>query len=311
MIDAFLAAHGYAAARAEPLPADASFRRYTRLIGGPAPALLMHAPPPEDIRPFSAIARHLAAAGLPAPDILAEDAVSGLLLVEDFGRLTMADLLDAGAAPDALYRSAARTLAALHAVPPMPGLPGWGVAEMQRATAATLLDWWWPAAMGAPPAPDIRIGLDAALAAMLAPFAATGLVHRDYFPANLMPLEGRMGLLDFQDSAVGNPIYDLVSLVEDARRDVPDALRHATIEQYREVTGAADLDAAIAVHAAQRHLRVAALWVRLDRRDGRPRYLQHGPRCWALLARALRHPATSPLRDFLDRHVPAARRANP
>ena len=311
MTAAFLATHGFGGARAEPLPADASFRRYTRLIGGPAAALLMHAPPPEDIRPFSAIARHLAAHGLPAPRILGEDAAAGLLLVEDFGAFTMADLLDAGAAPQPLYAAAARTLAALHAAPPMPGLPTWGVAEMQRATAATFFDWWWPAAMGAPPAPDIRAGLDAALAAMLAPFAGRGFVHRDFFPANLMPLDGRMGLLDFQDAGIGNPIYDLVSLVEDARRDVPPALRDATIRQYREATGARELDPAMAVHAAQRHLRVAALWVRLDRRDGRPRYLEHGPRCWALLARALAHPATAPLRDFLDLHVPLARRMNP
>lgn len=307
----FLAQHGFGAAREQPLPADASFRRYSRLVGGRSPALLMHAPPPEDVRPFSAIARHLSAAGLPAPAILAEDAAAGLLLVEDFGPLTMAEMLDAGAAPGPLYQAAAETLAALHAVPPMPGLPEWGVAEMQRATAATFLDWWWPAAMGTPPGPEIRAGLDAALAAMLAPFAGHGFVHRDFFPANLMPLEGRMGLLDFQDAAIGNPIYDLVSLVEDARRDVPPALREATIRHYARATRAGDLDAAIAVHAAQRHLRVAALWVRLHRRDGRPRYLEHGPRCWALLARALQHPACAPLRSFLDAHVPPARRGNP
>ena len=311
MSEAFLAAHGFGAATAQVMPADASFRRYTRLVGGPMPALLMHAPPPEDVRPFSAIARHLIAHGQPAPRILAEDAPAGLLLVEDFGALTMADLLDAGAAPGPLYQAAAATLAALHAVPPMAGLPGWGVAEMQRATAATFLDWWWPAAMGAPPAPAIRAGLDEAVATMLAPFASRGFVHRDFFPANLMPLGDRMGLLDFQDAAIGNPLYDLVSLVEDARRDVPEALRDATVAQYAAASGAREIGPAMAVHAAQRHLRVAALWVRLDRRDGRPRYLEHGPRCWALLARALRHPATAPLRDFLDIHVPPARRANP
>jgi len=308
---AFLAAHGFADARAEPLPADASLRRYTRLHGGPEPALLMHAPPPEDVRPFIAIARHLAAHGLPAPRILAEDAAAGLLIVQDFGPRTMAGLLDAGAAPEPLYLAAAETLAALHAAPPMAGLPRWGVAEMQRATAATFLDWWWPAAMGAVAGDEVRVGLDAALAVMLAPFQADGFVHRDYFPANLMPLGQGMGLLDFQDGALGHPAYDLVSLVEDARRDVPPAIRDAAIARYQSRSGARDLAAAMAVHAAQRHLRVAALWVRLDRRDGRQHYLAHGPRCWALLARALEHPATAPLRDFLAAHLPDAKRGNP
>lgn len=308
---AFLAAHGFGAAVLHPLPGDAGFRRYARLVGGPRPALLMDAPPPEDVRPYLAIGAHLRAIGLSAPEVVAADPGQGLLIVEDLGAATHADLLDAGADPAPLYAEAAEALAALHAAPPPPGLPAWDAAAMARATAATFLDWWWPAAFGTPPADTLRTELAAALHAMLAPFAARGFVHRDFFPANLMPLEGRMGLLDFQDAAIGNPIYDLVSLVEDARRDVPPALREATIRHYARATGAGDHDAAIAVHAAQRHLRVAALWVRLHRRDGRPRYLEHGPRCWALLARALQHPACAPLRRFLDAHVPPARRGNP
>ncbi len=311
MIPGFLALHGFGAARAEALPADASFRRYTRLHDGPEPALLMHAPPPEDVRPFSAIARHLTAVGVVVPRILAEDAEAGLLIVQDLGPRTMAEALDAGAAAEPLYLAAAEALAALHMAPVMPGLPRWGITEMQRATAATFLDWWWPAVLGGPADGGQRAGLDAALAAMLEPFAGNAFVHRDYFPANLMPLPGGMGLLDFQDGALGHPAYDLVSLVEDARRDVAPAVRLAAVARYQALTGARDLEAAMAVHAAQRHLRVAALWVRLARRDGRTHYLAHGPRCWALLERALQHPATAPLRDYLDAHVPAALRANP
>lgn len=307
----FLARHGFGAARAEALPADASFRRYTRLHGGPEPALLMHAPPPEDVRPFSAIARHLGAAGIAVPRILGEDAQAGLLIVQDLGPRTMAEALDAGLPAEPLYLAAAEALAALHAAPVLPGLPRWGVAEMQRATAATFLDWWWPAAMGGPADDALRAGLDGALAAMLAPFAAAGFVHRDFFPANLMPMAGGMGLLDFQDGALGHPAYDLVSLVEDARRDVAPGVRAAAIARYQALSGLRGLEAAMAVHAAQRHLRVAALWVRLARRDGRPHYLAHGPRCWALLGRALEHPATAPLRGFLDAHVPLLLRGNP
>ena len=116
---------------------------------------------------------------------------------------------------------------------------------------------------------------------------------------------------DIQDAAIGHPAYDLVSLVEDARRDIAPAVRDAAIARYAAATGARDLAAAMAVHAAQRHLRVAALWVRLARRDHKPHYLAHGPRCWALLDRALAHPATAPLGAFMDRHIPRERRANP
>ncbi len=317
---AFLTAHGFGAARVDWLPGDASHRRYARLRGGPRPALLMDAPPPEDVRPFVAVARHIAGIGLSAPEIIAADEAAGLLLIEDFGDDTHAALLDGGADALPCYLEAAEALAALHAAPPPAALPAWGPAEMARATAATFLDWWWPAAMGRAADGETRAHLDAAIHAMVAPFATEGcFVHRDFFPANLMRLADRAGpcrtgLLDFQDAARGSPAYDLVSLVEDARRDVAPAVRDAAIARYLEARGGVDRDrfrAAMAACAAQRHLRVAALWVRLARRDGKPGYLVHGPRCWRLLDTALHHPATRPLRDFLDARIPGTLRRNP
>lgn len=309
----FLTAHGFEAARQEPMLADAS-KRYTRLTGGPRKALLMQTPDADYLAAFLRVARHLAAIGVPAPAVIAVEAAENLALVEDLGAASMAEALDAGADPLPLYLDAARSMARLHAAPPPGGLPAWDATTMSDKAAATFLDWWWPAIFGAPPSDAVRAELDAALRAMLAPFAAGGIVHRDFFPANLIPTSQGMALIDFQDAAVGHSVYDLVSLVEDARRDVAPELREAVIREYltlRPELAAADLRAAMAVHAAQRHLRVAALWVRLDRRDGKPHYLAHGPRCWALLDRALAHEAAAPLARFLDTHVPPDRRGNP
>ncbi|MCZ8277689.1 MAG: phosphotransferase [Acetobacteraceae bacterium] len=320
MTMAFLKNAGFAMARLDPLPSDASARRYTRLLGGPRPALLMEAPPPENTRPFIAIAAHILGVGLSAPEIIAADPEAGLVLLEDFGDATHAALLDAGAPAPALYAEAAETLAALHEAPPPAGLPAWDAAAMARATAATFLDWWWPAMMGSAPDDALRNGLDGAIRAMLAPFADTqGFVHRDYFPANLMRLDARTGarrtgLLDFQDAGLGHPAYDLVSLVQDARRDVAPEARDAAIESYfaaRPSVARDDFTAAMAASAAQRHLRVAALWVRLSRRDNKHHYLVHGPRCWRLLAEALDHPATAPLSLWLDAVLPRHLRRNP
>jgi hypothetical protein len=317
---AFLTEHGFVQAERQPLPADASFRRYTRLVGGPRPALLMEAPPPqEDLGPYLHIAAHLGAAGLSAPEVLAADPHQGFGLIEDFGTETVAQRLDAGEDPAPHYLAATAALARLHAVPPPEGLPAWDAVRMADTAAATFLEWWWPEALGAAPSEAIGVQFGEAIHAMLAPFAAAGFVHRDYFPANLMPLPDRaspadVGLLDFQDAALGHPAYDLVSLVEDARRDVDPALREACIAHYlalRPDLDASEFRAAMAAHAAQRHLRVACLWVRLARRDGKRHYLRHGPRCWALLGQALAHPAAAPLADFLDTHVPPALRRNP
>ncbi len=320
-IAAFLAAAGLAAARAAPLAEDASFRRYLRLSGGPRPAVLMDAPPErEDVRPFLGIAGHLARLGLSAPAVLAADAEAGLVLIEDFGDGLYAAVLDEANATE-LYDAAIDALAVLHEAAPPSGLPRWDGAAMSVAAAATFLDWWWPEALGGAPSTEIRAGFDAALASMLAPLAAgpAGFVHRDFFAGNLFWLPeregvGRVGLIDFQDAALGHPAYDLVSLVEDARRDQPEGLVERAIARYlarRPGLDAAAFRAACGICAAQRHLRVAGLWVRLARRDGKPAYLAHGPRTWRRLERALARPEAAPLADFLDRFVPPAQRGNP
>lgn len=320
--DDFLARHGFAAAARHPLPGDASFRRYVRLAGGPAPALLMLCPPgKEAIAPFTRVARHLAALGLSAPAIIAEDDAAGLALVEDLGEDTFTRLLAAGEDETALTLLAVDALAVLHRAPPPSWAPTWGAEEMARAAAATLLEWWWPARFGAPPSPTVAEEFLAAARATIAPFAADApvLVLRDFHVDNLLRLSGRAGaaacgLLDFQDAAIGHPAYDLASLIEDARRDVPPAVRESARARYIATAGVADaqrFEAALAAHAALRHARVAALWTRLARRDGKPGYVIHAPRTWALLAAALAHPAAAPLAAWFATHVPPALRHAP
>jgi len=304
VVSALLDRTGFAGARQEALPGDAS-KRYARLLGGPVPALLMRTPTPDYLHAFCRVAAHLRAHGIPCPAVLGQEGAEAV--VEEIGQGTMAVALDGGADPVPLYAAAARLLARVHAAPPPPGLPAWDGPVMTEAAAATFLGWWWPAAFGAPPSDAVQAGFRAALLDTLAPFAARGFVHRDWFPANLLLHGDALAVIDFQDAALGNGLYDLVSLVEDARRDVADAARAAALAAY----GAKADPAAMAALAAQRHLRVAGLWVRLARRDGKGGYLQHGPRVWAQLDRALRHPACAPLARFMDAHVPAALRGNP
>ena len=318
-IAAFLTDHGYGAAHSAPLAQDASFRRYLRLTGGPRPAVLMDAPPPEDTRPFLRLAAHLAGIGLSVPDIVAADESAGLLLEEDLGDalLSAVDSLP----PELLFDAAVDALVAMQRAAPPAGLPAWDAAAMAQAALGPLLDWWWPAAFGAAPPDAARADFATALDAMLAPLdnGPRCLVHRDWFAGNLIWLPDRdgprrIGILDFQSAALGHPAYDLVSLLQDARRDIPASIAQHGMDRY--LAARPDLDptafrSAFAACAAQRHLRVACQWVRLARRDGRPQYLVHGPHTWRLLESALRHPAAAPLAAALDRWVPPLMRANP
>jgi hypothetical protein len=316
----FLARNGYEPADAEPLAQDASFRRYLR-IRGPRPAVLMDAPPPEDVRPFLRIAAHLHSLGLSAPAVIDTDETNGLVLEEDLGDDLLSVLLDRGHDPDPLLDAAVDALIVLQRAAPPAALPAWDAPAMAAAALGTLFDWWWPARFNDPPPPAARKEIAGALADMLEPVAAgpVCLVHRDWFAGNLLWLPQRSGplragIIDFQGAALGHPAYDLVSLLQDARRDIPPVSRQRALDRYLEARPELDANAfrvAYAACAAQRHLRVACQWVRLALRDARPQYLAYGPRTWRLLEDALRQPAAEPLARALNHWIPAAMRGNP
>ncbi|HXP03689.1 MAG TPA: phosphotransferase [Stellaceae bacterium] len=321
-ISGFLASAGWRGVAPAPLAADASFRRYFRLSNNGRRAVLMDAPPPhEDVRPYVHVAGLLRGHGLSAPEIYAEDRNQGLLLIEDFGDDTYTRLLADGGDETALYSLAIDTLVALQcAVTAPPDLPPYD--EVALIAEATLLtDWYAPAVLGAPLPPEAREEYLALWHAVLPLAALPGptLVLRDYHVDNLMLLPGRdgvrgCGLLDFQDALRGPASYDLVSLLEDARRDVPPALREAMTERYLaalpEIDGSAFRRSA-AILAAQRNAKIIGIFTRLWRRDGKPQYLGHIPRVWRLLEGDLQEPALRGIARWLDRHLPSSLRRAP
>lgn len=324
VIDRFLSEHGWADAARQPLAGDASFRRYVRLRGKGGRAMLMDAPPPqEDVRPFLRVARLLHRLGLSAPGILAADEAAGLLLLEDMGDETYTRVLAAGGDEAALYALATDVLIDLHRRFEMPMAAGVPPYDDDRllTEAALLVDWYLPAVRGARAAARLRAEY---LALWRETFAAARtvadtLVLRDYHVDNLMLVGGRAGvaacgLLDFQDAVTGPASYDLVSLLEDARRDVPADLASRMIARYLDAFPALDRDAfraSYAVMGAQRSAKIVGIFTRLDRRDGKPVYLKHIPRVWQWLEGDLRHPALAGLRAWFDRELPVGTRVAP
>jgi len=320
----FLAANGWAGIAPTMLAGDASFRRYYRLLDASRSVVLMDAPPPqEDVRPYVEVAEILRYLGLSAPEIYAQDGDRGFLLIEDFGDDTYTRLLTAGAEEGALYALAIDTLVALQravAADGLPDLPAYDEAPL-LAEAALLADWYAPAVLGAPLSAAARAEYLALWREILSEAALPGptLVLRDYHVDNLMLLRGRSGirscgLLDFQDAVCGPAAYDLVSLLEDARRNVPPAVRAAMTERY--LAGFPGIDRAIfdrsaAILAAQRNCKILGIFTRLWRRDGKPGYLRHIPRVWRLIEEDLRAPALAPIAAWLDRYLPRSIRRIP
>ncbi len=307
---AFLMRAGWHDATISPVAGDASFRRYFRITCKDGrKAILMHAPPPEeDTKPFLSVTNYLRQNNFRAPEIFAADTVTGLLLLEDFGDVQMREFVDQHPEKqEGIYLQAVDTLVALGDAPVADVAP-YDEGVYLRETGL-LAEWYLPAM-----AIDLdRDAYDQLWASALAPlFAAPRTtVLRDYHAENIMLLDdGGQGLIDYQDALIGHPAYDLVSILQDARRDVPRQLETAMLEHYRRLTKPDyDLDLHYALLGAQRNTKIIGIFTRLWKRDGKARYLDFLPRMWGLLERDLSHPGLGPLKHWFDTHVPTETRA--
>lgn len=333
-----------AGASRDHMQGDASTRAYERLRHGGYSYIFMNSPrrpdgPPvrdgkpysaiahlaEDVTPFVAMSHALRMRGFSAPAVIAADRAAGLLIIEDLG--TQGVVTGSPAAPIAeRYGLAADVLAALHAeqlpqrVPVEPGIdydiPAYDLDALM-IEVELLLDWYLPM-RGAPLSVTRRRDYLSMWRDVLTPVTqeAATWVLRDYHSPNLLWLperEGlaRVGLLDFQDTVMGSPAYDVASLLQDARVDVPASMETSLLARYTTARAAQqpDFDAAAfaqnyAVLSAQRASKILGIFARLDRRDGKPQYLRHIPRVWTYLQRSLDHPTLTPLKIWYAANVP-------
>ncbi|KUJ78030.1 aminoglycoside phosphotransferase [Ruegeria marisrubri] len=315
LAEALIARTPWANATRAPLAGDASNRRYERLTDPETgrTAVLMDAPPEkgEDVRPFVRIANHLRSIGLSAPEIYAEDAEHGFLLLEDLGDDLFARLLEKHPEMErTLYEAATDVLVTLFEAPTIP-LDSYGPALMTELAALAFTKY----ASGITGEPDDgrrerfeRRFEDILHREVQGPKV---LIQRDYHAENLIWLpdrEGvkRVGLLDFQCAMLGHPAYDLVSLLQDVRRTVPAGIEMTMVNRYIKATGIDDhgFRTAYAVLGAQRNLRILGVFARLATEYGKPRYVDMIPATWAHLMRDLDHPALASVADMLREALP-------
>lgn len=334
------------------LQGDASTRAYARISAG-ASSVLMDAPrmpdgPPvanglpysriahlaEDVRPFVAIDRALAAVGVTVPTIRAADLDAGLLLLEDLGDFTFGRALEAGVPQERMWHAAVDLLIKLRRSPlpaalPLPDGTAYRLPRFDRAALEIevnlILDWYWPEVKGAPASDAIRAEFRALWSPVLDRLLAEppGLFLRDFHSPNLFWLPERapgaqVGVIDFQDALAEPWALDLVSLLQDARIDVPAALEAAEraryVEEVTRLEPGFDHERFLATYAAfgaQRNTRLIGLWVRLLRRDGKPGYLRHMSRTWDYLGRNLAYPDLARLAAWYEQHFPAEVRQRP
>lgn len=306
-LTAFLERNGLEGASRYPLAGDASARRYERIVGSEKSLILMDAPPPENVTSFVVIARELTRRGYSAPEILAEDVDRGFLLLEDLGDDLFARLFESGTAETPLYRLAVDFLIDLAKTSPPSFLPAFS-DDYVRAQNEMFLDFYVTDKLGEPLSgeprefyqdiwenllPRMRIGPEV-------------MLLRDFHSENLLYLKGReglksLGLLDFQDALRGPAAYDLVSLLQDARRDVDETMAAEMVYHYLDETGLdeADFRESFAILGTHRALRIMGIFSRLAQVEGKRRYLEMIPRMQQHLAGNLAHPVLTGLRNWL------------
>jgi aminoglycoside/choline kinase family phosphotransferase/tRNA A37 threonylcarbamoyladenosine biosynthesis protein TsaE len=340
----FLTETGFADAKRVRMAGDASTRSYARLIRDDGVVILMNSPRrpdgpavygdksysaavhlAEDVKPFVAIANGLRERGFSAPFIRHADLEAGFLITEDFGSEGFIE----GDPPQPIaerYETAVDVLAALHrktlpeVLPLAPqinyAIPTFDIDAL-LVEVGLMLEWYLPD-RGTEPTNNMRAEFVMLWRDLLGKLAAVDKtwVMRDFHSPNLIWLGERsgiskVGIIDFQDAVLGPAAYDLVSLLQDARIDVPEQLELALLMRYIKTMHAADdsFDPAgfaeiYAIMSAQRNTRLLGTFARLNRRDGKPQYLRHQPRIWTYLTRSLAHPVLSGLREWYSANVP-------
>jgi aminoglycoside/choline kinase family phosphotransferase len=308
----FLRAAGWQTAQTTALAGDASTRHYSRLHGGRGTAILMQAGPEGRVgtEAFVAMANWLRHNGLSAPEVLAARPEQGLLLLEDLGDDLLLRLVRGQPSlATQLYSAAVDVLRAIGDCAAPPGLIRFDGPKLGELI--TLLPDWYLPGIDAPPVDTAPLH-DAMSAAYqrLAGSDVMVVALRDYHAENLIWLSdrsgpARVGLLDFQDAVLAHPAYDLVSLLQDARNDVPPEVEHAMIARFLGNRAEGDRFRAIyALLGAQRSLRIFGIFVRLCLHFGKPAYLAHIPRLWRYITRDLAHPDLRELRDITLAAVP-------
>ena len=312
-MDRFLSEHGYSAATRSMLAGDASFRRYERVHIEGEVLVLMDAPPPwENISPFIAVTKQLHQMGVSAPEILAADENEGFLLLEDLGDALFTRVLKEQPAKEKEFYLAAID-ALLHIQKTKhPTLPLYDNAVYLRELGL-FAEWFLPQIHGVERAPALR---EEWLSLWIPILMSSGLqqsvlVHRDYHADNLVWLADRLGvqrvgMLDYQDALLGDAAYDLVSLLEDARRDVDPSVVDACYGRFVNHSGedAKSFATRYAVLGAQRNAKIIGIFTRLCVRDGKPQYLDYLPRVWGHFLRDIEHPALESVKRFMEAHVP-------
>jgi aminoglycoside/choline kinase family phosphotransferase len=311
----FIRASGWENAARLLVAGDASNRRYERLTKPSGETLiLMDAPPEkgEDVKPFISIALHLRSIGLSAPAIMHRDDTRGFLLIEDLGD----DLFKQVIARDPslelpLYEASVDVLTTLHAAP-MPPLDPYDTATM-TTFAARAYEWYLFGLTGTRNTPEQAV-FEQIMADLLAPLEKIQpvLIQRDYHAENLLWLPkrdgpARVGLLDFQDAMSGHPAYDLVSILQDARRDVPPRIETEMISRYliQNPQDKTEFLAAYAILGVQRNMRIIGAFARLCIDLGKPSYVDLIPRVWEFVERNLAHPALAPIAQHIRSTIPA------
>jgi len=134
-------------------------------------------------------------------------------------------------------------------------------------------------------------------------------VHRDFHASNFMINKNKLGIIDSQDAAIGNPLYDVASVIDDVRIKLPNKLQNQLLDFYHKNSKLKNdliqkLKNDFDILSVQRNLKILGIFVRLYKRDNKDNYLKFLPYTWALIEKRLTNPALKNLKISLHKQLP-------
>ena len=326
----FLKTHGYHINDIQALKGDASRRCFYRHYKNNKSVIIIDADPSlgEEPNAYAAVTYMLQKNKFSVPEIYASDIQNGFFIIEDFGDNLYAHIITKDASKaDNLYKNALDVLVAVQKINIDPILSyGSGTYKLQNydinrfiSEVKIFTDWYFPEITKRPTPTSAKDELNTIMRGLLLPVVtqSSGLVLRDYHAENLMFLETRntiqaVGLLDYQDAVIGNHAYDVVSLLQDARRDITPDFEAKMLDYFLTKAHIIDKQAFMRdyyILGTQRNIKILGIFTRLWLRDRKEQYLPHMKRVWRYLERDLAQPQLKPLKGWFDRWLPHSLRS--
>jgi len=301
---------------------DASFRTFYRLISNKSSKIIVVAKKEKykNLIAYSAVNEFLRANKILAPKLYAYNYPRGIIVIEDFGDSSFYKMLVKKKNKLIIYKKLVDLLLKIQKIKPKSKIKNINNKshvinkysnQFLHKESDLFFDWYLPLFLNKKKVLNIKRKTKKILSLLYnrLNFPNSYFVHRDYHVQNLMKVGKKIGVIDSQDALIGNPTYDLVSLIDDVRIRTSRKLKDQIYNYYLKKTSkiykisSKNFLEDFNILSVQRSLKIIGIFSRLFKRDKKNKYLKFIPYTWQLLEMRMGAEIFSKLKKILDSNI--------